>query len=131
MFEIAVAREPHAVKTESATLGHVAVALYEGCVRCCKAAQEQIRAGETVAKGRSISKAITLVGELRRMIDHSIAPELCDSLERVYAFTHEQLSLANINKDADLITPVVRILGNLADAWSTAVLRRERADTHR
>lgn len=121
MSYAASARRYQAVQIESATPGQILIALYDGCIRFCKAAQVQMEAGDVAGKGRMISKAVAIIGELRSTLDHNVAPELCDSLERLYVFFQEQLSLANIKLDPTYIDPVIRLMSDLRDAWSQAV----------
>lgn len=115
------ARKYQAVHIESATPGQILLALYDGCIRFCKGAQMQIEAGDVAGKGKLISKAIAILGELRSTLDHAVAPELCESLENLYTFFQEQLSLANIKMDGSLIDPVIRIMTNLREAWEQAI----------
>ena len=121
MSYAASARRYKAVQIESATPGQILLALYDGCIRFCKAAQIQIEEGDVPGKGRMISKAVAILGELRSTLDHSVAPELCDSLERLYVFFQEQLSMANIKLDPSYIDPVIRLMSDLRDAWAQAV----------
>lgn len=115
------ARKYKAAHIESATPGQILLALYDGCIRFCRAAQMQIEAGDVASKGQLISKAIAILGELRSTLDHGVAPELCESLDNLYIFFQEQLSLANIKMDGSLIDPVIRIMSNLRDAWDQAI----------
>jgi flagellar protein FliS len=121
MSQLAVARRYQSVQLESSSPGQVLVAMYDGCIRFCRGAQVQIEAGDAAGKGKLISKAIAILGELRSTLDHNAAPELCDSLERLYVFFQEQLSLANLRMDARLIDPVVKILGDLRETWAEAI----------
>lgn len=117
----ASARRYQAAQIESATPGQILLALYDGCIRFCKAAQLHIQEGEVSEKGHKISKAVAILGELRSTLDHDQAPELCQSLDQLYIFFQEQLSTANIKMDATYIDPVIRIMGDLRDAWGQAV----------
>lgn len=121
MSYAASARRYQAVQIESASPGQVLIALYDGCIRFCRAAQALIESGNVAEKGRMISKAVAIIGELRSTLDHNIAPELCESLERLYVFFQEQLSLANIKMDPSYIDPVVNLMTDLRDAWVQAV----------
>lgn len=121
MSRLAVARKYQAVQIESATPGQILIALYDGCIRYCKGAQLQIEAGDPASKGQLISKAIAILGELRSTLDHNVSPELCASLEKLYVFFQEQLSEANAHMDAARIDPVIKIMTDLRDAWTTAV----------
>lgn len=121
MSRLAVARKYQAVQIESATPGQILVALYDGCIRFCRGAQLRIEEGDAAGKGTQISKALAILGELRSTLDHSVAPDFCDQLDRLYLFFQEQLTQANMKMDGSYIDPVVRMLTDLRDAWSKAV----------
>ena len=121
MSRLSAAQKYQAVKIESATRGQILLALYDGCIRFCRAATMHIEDGDPAAKGIAISRALAVIGELRSTLDHSAAPELCESLDRLYLFFQEQLMQANLNMDAAPIVPVVRLLQDLRDAWAQAV----------
>jgi flagellar protein FliS len=74
-----------------------------------------------------LGKAIAILGELRSTLDHEVAPELCERLDRLYVFFQEQLSRANCQMDPGPIDPVVRMLGDLREAWAQAVTQVEGA----
>lgn len=121
MSRLATARKYKAAQIESATPGQILLALYDGCIRFCRAAQIQIEAGDAAGKGKMVSKAVAIIGELRSTLDHDVAPELCEQLERLYVFFQEQLSQANLNMDPAPIDPVINIMSDLRDAWKQAV----------
>lgn len=125
MSQLASARKYKAAQIETASPGQILIALYDGCIRFCRAAQVHIEAGDVAAKGKMISKAVAILGELRSTLDHTVAPELCDSLERLYIFFQEQLSLANIKMDPTLIDPVINLMMDLRGAWDSAVTEVE------
>src|SRR5262245_27043909 len=116
-MSVAVARKYRASHIESASPGQILLALYDGCLRLCKTAQLHIEEGDVAAKGVAIGRASAILGELRSTLDHKVAPELCDQLDRLYLFFQEQLSLANIRMDPAPIAPVVKIMGELRGAW--------------
>lgn len=120
-MSVAVARKYRATQIESASPGQILLALYDGCLRLCRTAQLHIEEGDVAAKGVAISRASAILGELRSTLDHKVAPELCDQLDRLYLFFQEQLSLANIRMDPAPIAPVVKIMGELRNAWGQAV----------
>lgn len=120
-MSLAAARKYRATQIESASPGQILLALYDGCLRFCKLAQQQIQDGDTAGKGLSISKACAILGELRSTLDHKVAPELCESLDRLYLYFQDQLTLANLRMDPSPLLPVLKLLGDLRDAWGQAV----------
>lgn len=120
-MSVAVARKYRATQIESASPGQILLALYDGCLRLCRAAQLHIEEKDAAAKGMAIGRAVAILGELRGTLDHKAAPELCEQLDRLYLFFQEQLSLANIRMDPAPIVPVLKIMGDLRAAWGEAV----------
>ena len=120
-MSVAVARKYRATEIESASPGQILLALYDGCLRLCKTAQLHIEEGNVAAKGVAIGRAYAILGELRSTLDYKVAPELCESLERLYVYFQDQLSLANIRMDPAPLIPVVKIMGDLRAAWGEAV----------
>lgn len=120
-MSVAAARKYRATQIESASPGQILLALYDGCLRFCKRAQQEIIDGDVAAKGIAISKAGAIIGELRGTLDHKVAPELCEQLDRLYVYFQEQLGLANIRMDPAPLVPVIKLLTDLRDAWGQAV----------
>lgn len=120
-MSVAAARKYRATQIESASPGQILLALYDGCLRFCRVAQQHIMAGDAAAKGIAISKAGAIIGELRGTLDHKVAPELCESLDRLYVYFQEQLTLANLRMDPGPLVPVIKILTDLREAWGQAV----------
>lgn len=120
-MSLAAARKYRATQIESASAGQILLALYDGCLRFCRVAQQQITAGDVAAKGVAISKAGAILGELRSTLDHKIAPELCESLDRLYVYFQEQLGIANMRMDPGPLVPVIKLLADLREAWGIAV----------
>jgi flagellar protein FliS len=117
----AAARKYRATQIESASPGQILLALYDGCLRFLRVAQQHIMAGDVAAKGIAISKAGAIIGELRGTLDHKIAPELCEGLDLLYCYFQEQLALANMKMDPAPLVPVLKMLGELRDTWAQAV----------
>ena len=125
MSHASAAQRYRAVQLESARPQEILLALYDGCIRFCKAARIQIEDGDLAGKGVSIGKAVAILGELRSTLDHERAPELCERLDQLYLFFQEQLSLANIELDPTLLDPVIALMGDLREAWAEAIRRMD------
>lgn len=94
--------------------------LYAGLLQDCESAAERIQAGDRAAKGRHISRALAIVGELEAALDRKAAPELAQNLAALYGFSRERLFAANVTMDAKPLRDVVRVLGPLRDAFAQA-----------
>jgi flagellin-specific chaperone FliS len=69
-------------------------------------------------KGREfVSKAFAIVAEL----DHDVAPELCQNLSNLYAFSADRLRTGARNAASKDIDDVIHVLTPLHEAWQVAV----------
>jgi flagellar protein FliS len=94
--------------------------LYGALLQDCESAAERIGAGDRAGKGRHISRALAIVGELEAALDRQAAPELAQNLAALYSFARARLFAANVAMDAKPLGEVVRVLGPLRDAFAQA-----------
>ncbi len=93
--------------------------LYDGARGAIARAQFQMEAGDIVAKGNAISKAIEIIDNgLRAVLDHDAGGEIAADLEALYDYMARRLMLANVRNDASLLAEVDRLLEDLAGAWA-------------
>jgi flagellar protein FliS len=65
----------------------------------------------------SIGKADAIVVELRLSLDHTPAPDISGSLEKLYLFCEEQLMNAMAERSAEPLANAATVLSNLLGAW--------------
>lgn len=93
--------------------------LYDGARGAIARAKFHMEAGEIVAKGNAISKAIEIIDNgLRAVLDHSAGGEIAADLEALYDYMSRRLMLANVRNDVALLSEVDRLLEDLAGAWA-------------
>lgn len=93
--------------------------LYDGARAAIARAKFHMEAGEIVAKGNAISKAIEIIDNgLRAVLDHEAGGEISASLESLYEYMVRRLMLANLRSDVALLNEVDALLENLASAWA-------------
>ncbi len=118
MTKLASAHRHLTNQNETASSGQVLLALYDGCLGFCRSAKLSIQANDPDRRSDVIAKATSILGELRSTLDHEEAPEICQSLDKLYVFFQDQLSMADTNVDSKQIDPVISILSELRDAWA-------------
>ena len=111
-----------AVKVTTASPGQILVMLYDGLLRFLREAQVAIVAKECAKSGERIGRSLAILDQLLIGLDPKHAPELCERLQSLYVFCIQRLVRANVERNADMVGDVVRVLSPLRDAWSTAVL---------
>jgi flagellar secretion chaperone FliS len=110
------------VGTESAVIGadpHTLISmLFQGALLAIASAKREILHNEISAKGKSISRAIAIIGEgLHASLDKSAGGELAHNLASLYDYMVRKLVAANLNNDVAALDEVTRLLNELAGAW--------------
>lgn len=98
------------------------VMLYDGAILALTRAKAEMTAGDTVAKARSISKAldIVIVG-LRGALDEKAGGEIAQNLVSLYDYIGDRLVQANARDDLSKIDEVLGLLRDLKGAWEDLV----------
>ncbi|MEZ6016019.1 MAG: flagellar export chaperone FliS [Planctomycetota bacterium] len=91
--------------------------LYEGALRFLAKAREFDAKDPRSQFVEFTSRADAIVTELRAALDHSLNDEVTESLEQLYLFCGSELSRALLERTADPIPAVERVLRTLLDGW--------------
>jgi flagellar protein FliS len=95
------------------------VMLYDGAILSLGMAMQHIRAGQTAAKGQSISKAIAIIESgLRASLNKQVGGEIAINLDNLYAYMVKRLIEANLGNDEAMLEEVQRLLQDLRDTWN-------------
>ncbi len=110
------------VSAESAVHGadpHALISmLFQGALLAIANAKNEISRKETAAKGKSISRAIAIIGEgLNASLDKSVGGELAQNLSSLYDYMVTRLVAANLKNDIAALDEVTRLLTELTGAW--------------
>lgn len=93
--------------------------LFQGALLAIADAKDEITRKETAAKGKSISKAIAIIGEgLNASLDLRVGGDLAQNLSALYSYMVSRLVAANLNNDIAALDEVTRLLTELAGAWN-------------
>ena len=103
----------------SATPLELVVILYDEAINAVRTARGHLAAGNIHARGRAVSKAITILIELDRSLNFDADPELSKRLAGLYAFMRSSLTEANFRQTDDGLATSERLLVSLRDAWFT------------
>lgn len=114
----------------TASPAQIIVRLYEGAIRFMRQAQGAmavvpgtpgLTAAQVQQKSERLSRAHAIVTELRAALDRQHSAELCDELDKLYAYVMECISLANASCKAAELEPGIEILETLLESWRTLV----------
>jgi flagellar secretion chaperone FliS len=106
--------------TESSVLTappeRLVVMLYDGAIRFLRQASTAMRSGNRGIALVRVQRAEAIINELNLSLDLSQG-EISTRLRSIYLFCKRHLSEALIERDADKVDEVIRLLGDLREAW--------------
>jgi flagellar protein FliS len=100
---------------------------YDGVLRFLGRARRGLEQGDHHEKHVGLTRAETLIIELRRTLDFSASPDLATSLAHIYTYLLEQLTRADIDDDGQRIQHVIDLVGQLREAWVELAARNTTA----
>ena len=103
---------------ESSSPVQLVVMLYDGALRFCSDARGAILRRDVAAKGKALSKALAIVGELQATLDLERGGDVATSLHQLYSFLTDRLLAASFSQSVEPLDQAVRVLTNLRDAWA-------------
>jgi flagellar secretion chaperone FliS len=92
--------------------------LLDGLVDRINQAKGHILHKDIPAKGQAFSKAIGILGELRRSLNHSVEPVLTGRLEALYDYISRRLIHAQLNDDLRALDECERLIKPIREAWA-------------
>lgn len=94
--------------------------LFEAALLAIAKAKNEMLKKQTAAKGKSITRAIAIIGEgLNASLDKSVGGELALNLSALYDYMVARLVAANLNNDVAALDEVARLLTELQGAWDS------------
>lgn len=106
-----------ATQVNTADQGKLILMMYDGAIKFVEIAKSKLKENDIAGKGVYISKAEAVISELMASLNMEQGGEIATSLEQLYAFMNSQLRIANVNKDIKPLDIVLKILGELREAW--------------
>lgn len=101
----------------SATPSELVTLLYDGAVEAIREGRKSLAAGNILMRSRAVTKAVNILIELNRTLDHKPAPQLTRNLERLYSFMVRTLLEANYRQEETGLITVENLLTDLQGAW--------------
>ena len=114
----AAAARYRGVQVQTCSPQKLLVMLFDGALRFIGEADAAMVADDRARAGERIGKAHAIVAELAATLDREKAPELCDNLLGIYAFSMGHLLEANLHQDRKRLAEVVSALTPLREAFS-------------
>lgn len=117
--------DPHkeyiASRVATATPVELTRMLYEGAVQAVQEAVTAHRAGDILARGNAVTKAVQILGELRFSLRREVAPQYCDTLSGLYGYLQSRLIQAHAQKSESMLQEVAGLIQTLLEGWIGAM----------
>jgi len=101
----------------TANQGKLIVMLYDGAIKFCNIAIENMHPKTYDIANTNILKAQDIINELILALNMNEGGDVARNLFNLYIFFKKQLLEANIQKNVDILKNVVKLLRELRDAW--------------
>jgi flagellar protein FliS len=96
--------------------------LLDGALKKIAMAKGAVMRGDIAQRGVSVSAAISIVDSLRAALDMRAGGEVAANLESLYYYMERRLAEANRKCDADILTEVGDLLGQIKAGWDNMSL---------
>lgn len=100
------------------------VMLYDGAHRFLFQAAHAMRSGDIAQMNNRMQRAEAIINELRGTLDFEQGGDIAPRLEAIYSFCQRHLIEARLKKDPQKIEQVMKLLGELRDAWEQVAGRQ-------
>ncbi|HPK44168.1 MAG TPA: flagellar export chaperone FliS [Spirochaetota bacterium] len=101
----------------TANQGKLIVMLYDGAIKFCNIAIENMQPKTYDIANINIIKAQDIINELILALNMNDGGDIARNLFNLYIYFKKQLLEANIQKNSDILKNVVKLLKELRDAW--------------
>lgn len=105
------------VQVGTANRGKLLIMLYQGCIKFLRLAVKSIETGDVEIANNYLIKSQDIIDELINSLNMANGGKIVENLYLLYDFMKNQLVEANIHKNKDKITVVIKMLEELLESW--------------
>ncbi len=93
--------------------------LYRSAIEAVEQARLQLRQGDIAARGRYITRAMTVMAELSVSLNHEAGGELSRTLAELYDYISRRLIEAHTQQVEPPLAEVSKLLNTLLEGWAS------------
>lgn len=101
--------------------------MYDGAIQFIQQAHLKLQNNDIMEKGLDVAKAQRIVSELQNALDLKRGGEIAVSLDTLYVYVNNQLSVANLKNSQDHLNNAMAVLKELREAWQGIDLADQRS----
>lgn len=94
--------------------------LYDGAIKNLEKSRIGLSDQKTARSpevGQTLGNAIGILGELRASLDHAAGGQIARDLDRLYEFSLDQLSQANLTRSPTGVNNALQVMRTLKEGW--------------
>jgi len=95
--------------------------LYEGAAQAVRDAISAHQAGDILARGNGVTRAVEILAELRFSLRRDVAPQYCDTLSGLYGYLQTRLIQAHAQKSESMLEEALHLIETLLEGWIGAI----------
>jgi flagellar protein FliS len=98
--------------------------LYEGAITNLERSRAELgdeKTRRSAVAGESLGKALGIVSELRSALNFEVGGEIAKNLDRLYEFSIDQISQANVTREPRHVDHTLRVLNTLREGWDAVL----------
>jgi flagellar protein FliS len=99
----------------------ILIMLYDGTIRFVRQAMQGIETGDLKSKLTGVTKALNIITEFRKTLDHKIGGELAADLDALYEYMSRELVKGNVQNSTESLKIVEGLLVGLRETWMKAI----------
>jgi len=107
----------------TADQGKLILMMYEGAVRFLQQARAKMERRDIPGKGLYIGKAQNIISELNSSLNREKGGQIRVSLETLYLYINNQLSMANIKNSLEHLDNALRVIRELHEGWKAIIYK--------
>lgn len=107
------------VQVMTADRVRIIIMLYEGVIRFNNCARKAIEDKDIASRGNFINRSIAILSELDNSLNMEQGGEIAANLSKLYDFSIQQLTGANLHNSTAPIDVVNRIMTDLKSGWES------------
>lgn len=88
---------------------------------CMERIHNNVPLVDVVAKGKAMSKALRLIGQLDATLDMEKGGQIANNLHNLYLYMLGRLTAANISNDARIVAEVANLIRTIKVGWDKIV----------
>lgn len=88
---------------------------------CMERIEGNLPLREVVAKGKAVSKAVRLIGQLEATLDMDKGGKIAVNLRNLYLYMLDRLTTANVKNDPQMVAEVATLVRKIKSGWDPLV----------